>query len=336
VVAKKTSKPSKPAKPAAPAKPTKPVYNDWPDGKPHSLPYAQYLIQQRNNAGNPLSLPAPPVGTYDPAVDYNADAADRGFGQFRNDAATAYEQGQQDYGLGLGDLTTGRDRTLADLLTNETRLNQDYGTQTQDLGHQYGILGHQQAQSAAQHGVTSQGLLAQSLANRTANQQHDQAAIDTAHNRGLADISSLRGRTGEDFTAAKTRLDLANARQFGGYGDNIILNPLTGQPEAGSLLTQLTRAGAENTAYQAAAGGLRASQAAAGGYISPLTQAPADRNLGYIGLTPLTPQMVQNGLKADTNVLRTGTDIYGQIIRGNKKTKKGNTVTYTNKIGGGP
>jgi hypothetical protein len=330
VVAKKTSKPSKPAKPA------KPVYNDWPDGKQHSLPYAQYLIQQRNKAGNPLSLPAPPVGTYDPAIDYNAGAADRGFGQFKDDAATGYEQGQQDYGLGLGDITTGHDRTLADLLTGEKRVNEDFGTQTQDLGHQYDILGHRQAESAAQHGVTSQGLLAQSLAKRTENQRHDQTAIDTVHTRGLADIGTLRGRADEDFKTAKTRLDLANARQFGGYGDHIILNPLTGKPEAGSLLTQLTRAGAENTFYQAGAGGLRASQAAAGGYISPLTQAPADRNLGYIGLTPLTPQMVQNGLKADTNVLRTGTDIYGQIIRGNKKTKKGNTVTYTNKIGGGP
>lgn len=254
------------------------AFSDWPDGsKNHKISYAAHLANLRAAAGNPLSLPKPPVGTYDSALDYQSGAANRGFTQTQNDAATSYEQGQQDYGLGISDLGRSTDR-----------LNQDYGTQTADLGRSYGILGHQQAQSAAQRGITSQGLLGQSNAIRGANQQHDQTALDLTHTRGLEDIG--RQRTG---------LDLANARTFGGYDGHTILNPLTGNPEIGSLLTGLTRAGSENTFYQGALGQQMAGQAAANGYISPLTQpirnAPGQGTVG-IGGSPLTGQQYQSGL----------------------------------------
>lgn len=195
----------------------------------------------------PETLPPPPPGTYDPAIDYNAGGSQRGYENTRDDAATSYTQGQEDYGLNLGDLTTGRDRTLADL-----------GTQKADVQHQYGILGGQQAEHAAQAGVTSAGLLGKSAAVRGANEAHDIAPIDLAVSR-----------TGEDFTRNKLGLDLTNSRNFGGYGGNTILNPLTGQPAVGSLLTGLTRAGGENNAYQTFSAGQRSSQAAASGYIAP-------------------------------------------------------------------
>lgn len=277
-------------------------YNDWGDGKWHSKSYADHLAAERAKAGNPLSLPDPPVGTYDPAIDYNAQAADRGYNATVNDAQTQYEHGQQDYGLGLGDLTTGRDRSLADLLTGETRLNEDYGLQTKELGRQYGILGRQQAEHAAQQGVTSAGLLGKSAAVRAENQGRDQAGLNLTHDRGLADIATNRTRVGEDFTRGKLGLDLGNARQFGGFNDQTIINPLTGQPEIGSLLTGVKRAEFENDAFQKASSGQRAAGAQAMGYVSPLTQ-PIRHTNGegtvYIGNTPLTPQQYQSGMFLD-------------------------------------
>lgn len=218
----------------------------------------------------PGLLGPPPVGTYDPSIDYNAGASQRGYDQYAGDAQTSFEQGQQDYGLNLGDLTTSRDRNLSDIGTSRTRENENYGVSTADLVRQFGILGHQQADKAAQQGITSAGLLGKSASVRAANQAHDQSAIDLGHNRSLADLGTAETRTNEDFTSGKTRLDLGNARQFGGFNGQQILNPLTGQPEYGSLLTGLTRAGTENNAFQTASAGQRAQGAAANGYTPPV------------------------------------------------------------------
>lgn len=222
----------------------------------------------------PTALGPPPVGTYDPAIDYQAGAANRGYQNLLDDANTSYEQGQQDYDLGLGDLTTTKTRTLADLLTGENRLNQDYGIRTADLGRSYSILGHQQAQNAARQGVTSAGLLGKSNAIRAGNQQHDQAAIDLARTRGLEDIGTQRTRTNENFDRGKLGLDLGFSRQFGSFNGNTRVNPITGKPEIGSLVTNLTRAGTENTAFQTASAQQRTAGAQAGGYVDPSVLAP--------------------------------------------------------------
>jgi hypothetical protein len=217
----------------------------WADGSWHSKPQA--TTNPPKGVERPSALPPPPVGTYDPSIDYNAGASQRGYDQFAGDAQTGFEQGQQDYGFGLGDLTTSRDRRIADL-----------AAQKADVQRQFGILGHQQADHAAQQGITSEGLLGRSAAIRAANEAHDVAPIDLATTRA-----------GEDFTRGKTGLDLANARQFGGFNGQTILNPLTGKPEFGSLLTSLTRAGGENNAFQTASAGQRVAGAQANGYIAP-------------------------------------------------------------------
>jgi hypothetical protein len=81
-----------------------------------------------------------------------------------------------------------------------------------------------------------------------------------------------------DLDRAQTGLDLGNARQFGGFNGQTILNPLTGQPEFGSLLTSLTRAGGENNAFQTASAGQRVAGAQANGYIAPAPVAPSAKS----------------------------------------------------------
>lgn len=274
-------------------------YRDWPDGKAHSIPYAQHLINMRNAAGNPMTLPPPPVGTYDSAIDYNAGAAQRGYDQFAGDAQTLFERGQQDYGVNLGDLTRGRDRNLADLLTSDQRIGQDYQNATNMNRYRYGILGNRQSEAAARQGVQSAGLLAKSKATRDANESRENTALKLAADRGFADNATARARVGENFDRGKLGLDLGNAREFGGFNGQSMINPLTGKPEFGSLLTSLTRAGGENVAYQTEAAGQRARQAAAGGYVSPLTQNTQTGGTVSIGNTPMTGQMWQNGLFLD-------------------------------------
>jgi hypothetical protein len=222
-----------------------------------------------------LPLPAPPPGTYDPAIDYNAGASQRGYDNLFGDAQTAYEQGQEDYGLGRTGLIQGRDWDIADIGTNRTRLNEDYGRQTQDLGRNYGILGRQQGERAAQQGITSAGLLGKSAGVRGANQQRDQSGLDLAHTRGLGDLGTAETRTNTLFDQGLQKLDLANVRQFGAFNGNGLLNPLTGKPEVGSLVTRLTRAGGENNAFQTASAGQRTQGAQQGGYIHPSLLAPA-------------------------------------------------------------
>lgn len=226
------------------------------------------LGPQKGLPGTP-GLPPPPVGTYDPTIDYNAGASQRGFENQRDDASTAYSQGKEDYGLDLGDLTRGRDWALENLARDETRLTEDFRSQTAELGRQYGILGRQQGERAAQQGITSAGLLSKSKTQRDANQTREQIGLNRQLTRGREDIGTARTRTNENFNQGKTRLDLGFGRVFGGFQGNQWNNPLTGQPMVGSLLTGTTRAGTENTQFQTFSGQQRAQQAADNGYIAP-------------------------------------------------------------------
>jgi hypothetical protein len=174
----------------------------------------KFLNAPKKGNQNPLGLPMPPQGTYDPSLDYNSQASALGLQQAQDDAATAYAQGKEDYGVNAGNLLTQHNNNLA------------------DIGRNFTILGHQQADHAAQQGITSPGLLGLSAQKRTANQ-----GLET-------------GREDQAYGAQKQALDLGYARQFGGYGGNAVNDPLSGQPVFGLLATQLARAGQGNTLYQ--------------------------------------------------------------------------------------
>jgi hypothetical protein len=269
----------------------------WPDGSWHSRPQSNpladqawgaiglYQDAQRNGQATPTleaatrllidnkppTEGAPPPGTYDSILDYNAGAGTRGLAQTQNDAQTLFDQGQEDYGLGLGDITRNRDWRLEDLGTSRNRLAENYYGNTAENERQYGILGRRQAEGAAQRGVTSAGLLGKSNAVRAENQGRDQSLLDRSWHQGLEDIGKEEGRTNTLFDRSKTGLDLGNARQFGGFNGALINNPLTGKPYTGSLATGVQRAFTENEAFQGGILGQKVDQAKAGGYVAPLT-----------------------------------------------------------------
>lgn len=148
-----------------------------------------------------------PAGSFDPAIEYSAGAANRGLGYQQQDYGTQWAGLQTDAQGNIvrpGDLNARNPggspkygRGLQDYFQQRDRLTQQHDTTVADLLRNYQRLGSQQTQAAAQAGVAEGGALAQALQKRTANEAHDQAPIDTAYSQGLSDLltQTTRGAT---------------------------------------------------------------------------------------------------------------------------------------------
>lgn len=177
----------------------------------------------------PYSPPKPPVGSYDPSLDAAREAANRGFGDVRQDVETAGTRADVDYGLGREQI--GRDYD---------RYNDDYHRNTAMLKRSFERLGTRQAESMNQAGVLSPGAALESAAKRAANQQTQQDELNTNYKRA-----------GEDRDLAYGQLDLGYQR--GGL----------------DRTRTLERAGRENTAFGLDTGAQIAFGASQGGYVPP-------------------------------------------------------------------
>jgi hypothetical protein len=225
----------------------------------------------------PFKAPVnPPPGTYDPAIDAQVRAAQRGYGDLgqdytvgktraQDDYLTATQNDQTDYQNALGDLTQTHDRSLSDLLLGRTRGTEDYNASVANLDRSYLRLGDQQTQAANAAGVIGGGALAQALQKRTANEAIDRAPIDTNYNRFLGDSQTQEGRINQDFTTGSSRLQDELNRQLGALSLN--LDRTYG--DQGDQTVALARAGRENTAFGIDATASRWGQAAGTGYTAP-------------------------------------------------------------------
>lgn len=215
----------------------------------------------------------PPSGSYDPILNAQERAARRGYRDLRRDTEQQRERGLEDFqsaqGLrltslnrGTSDLATGRDRTLADIMTGQARATQDRDVALGNVRLGYQRLGRQQADAAAAAGVLSGGLAAKAAQIRQQNQTRDQQPILTDYNRRVADFATARARVGEDYGTAVGRLgedyrtnDVLATRQYDrAYG------------ATGDLTKQLTRAGREFSFFKQDIGEQRAYQAAQTGW----------------------------------------------------------------------
>jgi hypothetical protein len=198
----------------------------------------------------------PPPGTYDPSIDAQVRASGRGYGDLQQDYNVGKTRAQDDYLTNTGDLTTSRDRSLADLLAARTRGTEDYTANIATLDRNYQNLGNTQGGTITQAGggTFQGGVLAQALQKRTANEAIDRAPIDTNYNRFLADSQTQEGRIGQDYNENLGKLSLALDRAYGDQGDQTI---------------GLARAGRENTFLGTDATAARFAQAQQTGYIPP-------------------------------------------------------------------
>lgn len=186
-------------------------------------------VRRRFKPFKPYSPPPIPSGSYDPALDAQRGAAQRGFGDVRQDVETAQRRGTIDYGLQTGQF----DQQAA-------REQQDYTRNTQLLNRSFGQLAGSQTQQAAQAGVFSGGALLQAATKRNANQQIQQQGLDTAHTRFGEDLGFQRGLAQSGFER--------------------------GQFDLGQ---QLERGGRENTQFGLDVDAQKAFQAGQAGYVPP-------------------------------------------------------------------
>ena len=245
----------------------------------------------------PYQVGLPPTGSYDPSLDAQGYAAQRGLFDLGQDTNTANVRGVVDYGLsqdainrgqtrGLEDLQfqqgqvdTGYGRNLTDLQTSGTRGTEDYQRSLQMLQRSYQQLGNRQAQQMRATGVAQGGAALQAAAKRTANQAVDQQPIQTNYDRFMADNQTSQSRLGEDRTTALGQIGLQRNRL--GEDTNLSLGQLALQsaPPDGSnpfggrdwqdRTTALTRAQRENSAFGIDLNSQRYYQAAGAGWQPP-------------------------------------------------------------------
>ncbi len=187
----------------------------------------------------PYQPPPVPTGSYDPALDAQLRAGQRGLGDLTDDAQLGGTRGLVDFGLGqddinrgwarnqqdierglsrgqasltqsrdrgLADLGQSRERGLADLGTSRARGGEDYGRAVAMLTRQYAQLGDRQQEQQNAAGVLRGGAALQAATKRSENEALDRQPLDTNFSRFNADNDQARGRLVADTDQARTRL----------------------------------------------------------------------------------------------------------------------------------
>jgi hypothetical protein len=201
------------------------TYSGWSSGMQKR--YRERYGSAPQQPYTPFQLPtSPPPGSYDPALDAQQRAQERGYGDLQASDATNSLYAGQDYQTGvsrentsyantLADIATGRTRSNEDFATgtgrvNEdytrgtSRSNEDYGTATGNLVRAFGQLGQAQRGNIAAAGLGG-GALRQALARRTENQGIQQKGLDTSHTRSLEDLTTGKSRSLQDLGTAHDR-----------------------------------------------------------------------------------------------------------------------------------
>jgi hypothetical protein len=200
---------------------------------------------------SPYQPPLPPSGSYDPSLDAQRAAAQRGLGDLRQDTALGNTRAAVDYGLGVEDYGRQYGRGAADLNLALGRGESDYSRNVGLLQRSYTQLARRQAEAGRAHGVLSGGLAARAAAIRAQNEAIDQQPLDTGISRLRQDTQTQLGRLGEDRDLGIARLGLGYDRGVTDRG------------------TALTRAERENTQFGLDVGTQEAYQAGQAGWAPP-------------------------------------------------------------------
>jgi hypothetical protein len=236
-------------------------------------------LKKSRLAFTPYTAPtAPPAGTYDPALDSQLGAVQRGLGYTLGGLDTQGQRAEVDYGQQTHDLTTQRDQTLADLLRNHTRADADFTTNSSRLGEDhttnldsitrnYQRLGAQQTGADIGAGTATQGgTLAAALKARQANQGLDDDAENRSFGRASTDLNTAHQREGEDFTTANDRTtSYYNDPTYG----TLAQSATAYQRGQDDISTQRGQAGIEATQFGLDTTAQKNFQAQQAGYVAP-------------------------------------------------------------------
>ena len=191
----------------------------------------------------------PPPGTYDPSLDAQLAATQRGYGDLQTDTGIQNQRAQDDFNLQSGHLADLLQQHLADLSTGRDRAHQSYLDATAGIQRDFtNLASAQQGQAAAAGGFGAGGALQQALQKRMANQALAQAPVDRAEQNNVTDYNTAvtRANQGENFDIGQLGLQLSRGNE--------------------DRANQLQRAGRETTQMGVDVGSQRWYQAGAMGY----------------------------------------------------------------------
>jgi hypothetical protein len=149
----------------------------------------------KGRAFTPFRQPtSPPGGTYDPSLDSQEGAADRGLADLLADVGLGNQRDENDFQLALQRLQRRRDEGLADILRARTQSKEDYGRQVSELDRGYSRLATRQAEQARATGQARGGALVQAMRKRGENYAFDRQPLDTAQRRFEEQSAIQEGR----------------------------------------------------------------------------------------------------------------------------------------------
>lgn len=191
-----------------------------------------------------------PAGSYDVGLDAAERASNRGLQDLLNDLNRDQERADVQGGWGREDITRGRDESLSDLDTRNTRFTRDLGTARQrggedyqsglaNLARNYQRLGNSQRQGATVAGVQRGGALKQAARKRDENMAWDRKPMDTNYARQQQDWNNSESDWGQDYQTTRGRITTGADRDLGRLN-------VAGSWDAQDRLTQGTRAQREN------------------------------------------------------------------------------------------
>jgi hypothetical protein len=255
--------------------------------RPQKNTPAQTKAKAKKPAVRPIR---PPTGTYDPTLDAQERASQRGLGDLVEDigakAGTQAVRAQSDLITQTQDLARQRaemagdaaqqrtqigqsySRNLSDLLQARGYTTQDYKTGLENLQRSYQQLGDTQAQAGNQRGLAG-GFTAQAARKRAANQAIDKAPIDTNFQRAMTESRTAQTRLAQDEQSSLGDL----LKQS--YRSSQAIDRAGGQLSQGytrgtqDRATQLERARRENTAFGLDVAAQRRYQAGSAGWSPP-------------------------------------------------------------------
>lgn len=192
-------------------------------------------------------LVTPPAGTFDPGLEAQARASQRGLldlieqshleghrqhvdvGQKRRELRRDLRYGREDIGRNRsyaeadagyqrGQLQTNFARDIEDLSIAKQRGEDAYQRTLVDLQHRYSLAAQNQQSAAIQSGTSESGSATASDAVRAANQGHDTAEVNRQHTEGLEDLARREGRLQQDYGTSMGRLGEGLSRRLTDYG----------------------------------------------------------------------------------------------------------------------